>query len=152
MEAAAIINQLNNIGVDITLVNDRLRFEPGSLVPEEIISEIKVRKRDIIAMLKKGYRLAYSINPHESPCNSELKEIERRVEAKGYILLWSNLLCDLVAFYRDAEALEKIPPGFIPYSKAELRELFGKDPPNEQGLRLIHEAKKHGANITDSPE
>ena len=44
------------------------------------------------------------------------------------------------------------PPGFVPYSKQEMEELFGegKDAPSPEGLRLIHEAKKCGARVIGS--
>ncbi|MFC1944490.1 hypothetical protein ACFLX5_03225 [Chloroflexota bacterium] len=55
----------------------------------------------------------------------ELDEIVTRVEEKGYVLLWSTVLQDLVAFYKTDADLGRIPPGFVPYSDQELWELFG---------------------------
>jgi hypothetical protein len=82
----------------------------------------------------------------------ELEEIAERVRSEGYVLLWSTILQDLVAFYRDDEAKSKIPSGFVPYSDAELKELFGDNKPllYEPTLRLIHEAKKCGGCIVGS--
>jgi hypothetical protein len=96
----------------------------------------------------KGYRLKYSSH---QPTTEELEEIVARVHGEeGYVLLWSTVLQDLIAFYRDEEAKSKIPPGFVPYSEAELTELFGegKPPLSEHTLRLIHEVKKHGGQVT----
>jgi hypothetical protein len=94
-----------------------------------------------------GYRLKY---PDAQATSEELEEIAARVRGEGYVLLWSTVLQDLIAFYGDEEARSKIPPGFVPYSEAELEELFGDGrlPLPTSTLRLIHEAKKHGGRVT----
>jgi len=99
--------------------------------------------------LPKGYRLKY---PDAQATGEELGEILARVHGEGYALLWCTVLQDLVAFYRDEDARSKIPPGFVPYSEAELEELFGKGKPSlsTSTLRLIHEAKKHGGCVINS--
>jgi len=68
------------------------------------------------------------------------------------VLLWSTILEDYIAFYRTEADRKKIPPGFVPYSEQELRELFGegKTAPSPNGLRLIHQAKKYGGRIISS--
>ena len=94
----------------------------------------------------------YNLKYPDGPANDqELLEIENRVLTKGYVLLWSNTLNDLVAFYRTEADREKIPPGFVPYSDQELRELFGegKAALSPSTLRLIHEAKKIGAEVVE---
>jgi len=55
-----------------------------------------------------------------------------------------------VAFYKTEADRKKIPPGFVPYSDQELRQLFrvGKTVP--KSLRLVDEAKKYGGRITSS--
>ena len=82
----------------------------------------------------------------------EMTELVRRVEEEGYVLLWCEVLRDLVAFHRDDVAPATIPAGFVPYSDDELRHLFGEDgdQPSPDALRLIHAAKKTGAIITNS--
>jgi hypothetical protein len=99
--------------------------------------------------LPEGYRVKY---PDAQATRQELEEIVARVHGEGYVLLWSTVLRDLIAFYRDAEARSKIPSGFVPYSEAELEELFGdnKPPLPTSTLRLIHEAKKHGGHVINS--
>jgi hypothetical protein len=95
-----------------------------------------------------GYRLKY---PEAQTAQGELEEIVARVHGEeGYVLLWSTVLQDLIAFYRDEEAKNKIPVGFVPYSEVELKELFGdgKPPLSAHTLRLIHEAKKHCGQVT----
>ena len=94
----------------------------------------------------------YNLKYPDGPANDqELLEIENRVLTKGYVLLWSNTLNDLVAFYRTETDREKIPTGFVPYSDQELRELFseGKAALSPGTLRLIHEAKKIGAEVVE---
>ena len=80
-----------------------------------------------------------------------MAEIVRRVEEEGFVLLWSEVLKDLVAFYRPGADQSKIPPGFVPYSCAELFKLFrpGQPDPSDAALRRIHAAKKTGAGVTD---
>jgi len=95
----------------------------------------------------------YNLKYPDAPANDqELLEIENRVLTKGYVLLWSNTLNDFVAFYRTEADREKIPPGFVPYSDQELRELFGegKAALSAKTLRLIHNAKKLRAEVVDN--
>jgi hypothetical protein len=54
-------------------------------------------------------------------------EIERRVWDEGVCLVWATTAGDCVAFYRSEADLPKIPPGFVPYSDAELLHLFGRE-------------------------
>ena len=100
-------------------------------------------------LLAERYRLRY---PEGQVSQQELTEIETRVHKEGFVLLWSHVLGDFVAFYSDEEARNEIPPGFVPYSEAELRGLFGeeKQHPSQQTLRLIHETKKLGGYVVDN--
>jgi len=146
VDAGAILERLEGIGIEITIAGDKLQFRPGSAVPPELLSDIKAHKQEIMTVLKlKGYRIKY---PDGSATDQEIEEIAARVLIEGYCLLWSTILCDLVAFYADDEAKRKIPPGFVPYSAFELSELFGKGKfCSRNRLRLIHEAKKKGARV-----
>ena len=146
MEPIAMLERLEKMGIQITIAGDKLQFRPGSAVPPELIPEIKEHKQELLKILKlKGYHLKYS---EPEATDSELAEIKARVDVEGYVLLWSTVLQDLVAFYRDEEAKRNIPPGFVPYSVAELTELFGQGKScSKDRLRLIHEAKKQGAHI-----
>jgi hypothetical protein len=94
----------------------------------------------------RNYHLKYPDAPAD---DQELSEIENRVSTKGYVLLWSNTLNDFVAFYNTEADLWKIPPGFVPYSVAELDCLFGRGKP-PASLKLIHEAKKLGGRVVDN--
>ena len=96
---------------------------------------------------KGGYRLKYPAGDRAT--NAELAELEKQVDTKGYVLLWSNLLEDFIAFYRSEADFQLIPDWFVPYSQRELWELFGEGDsgPSPNGLRLIHEAKKQGERV-----
>ena len=85
----------------------------------------------------------------------ELSEIVRRVDEEGVVLVSSTILeDDMVAFVRSDHDLEKVPPGFTPYTVEELGHLFsqGKDAPSPIQLRLSHEAKKMGGWIIEAGE
>ena len=143
MDAAAILDRLNSLGVKVTQVDGTLRFEPGSAVPSELVPEIKEHKQELMRIIK-SYRLKYS---ESEITDKELAEIEARVYQDGCVLLWSTVLNDTIAFYRDDKS--KIPPGFVPYSLEELNELFGGGVKiRHERLRFIHEAKKMGAVMT----
>jgi hypothetical protein len=146
MTGTEVLERLEVLGVKLEVVGDKVRLTPGSLVPPDIIEELRQHKSEIIAHLTgKRYPLKYPDAPAD---DQELTEIENRVLTKGYVLLWSNTLNDFVAFYKTEADREKIPPGFVPYSDKELCELFGKNSsPRKHTLRLIHEAKKLGGCV-----
>jgi hypothetical protein len=152
MDAEAVLEKLSNLGISMTLImkpeGPKLWLEPGSAVPPELLSEVKAHKPELLKILKiKGYHLKYS---EPEATDHELAEIKARVNVEGYILLWSTVLQDLIAFYRGEADKSKIPPGFVPYSLRELKELFGKGSKvSKNELRLIHEAKRQGGVIKD---
>ncbi len=96
--------------------------------------------------IPRGYRIKY---PAADSRSRELEELVETVRSKGYVLLWSSVLQDVIAFHGDETDRSKIPPGFVPYSQSELLELFDdQEPPlSAATLRLIHEAKKRGAYV-----
>ena len=154
MDAAEILEKLDSLGVEIAIsgaAGDKLRLNPGAAVPAGLMAEVKQRKNELIKILKlRDYQPKY-LEPEAT--DKELAEIVARVYSEGYILLWSTVLEDLVAFYKNATFKAKIPAGFIPYSLTELIELFGgKKHPSASKLRLIHAAKKEGARVeSDKP-
>ena len=100
-----------------------------------------------------GFRLVTAKYRNETAAtNIELADLEIQVRSKGYVLLWSNLLEDFVAFYGTEADLGQIPDIFVLYSEAEIWELFGDvgSGPSRNGLWLIHETKKLGGHIVPS--
>ena len=136
---------------ELTPTGFNVRCAPGS-VPQEFQSDLLQHKPEILRhLIQRRYEPVY---PHQDQREDELKELVRRVEEEGYVLLWCEVLRDLVAFHRNDVDPVMIPAGFVPYSEDELRHLFGEDrsEPSPDGLRLIHAAKRTGAVITDSTQ
>ena len=142
--AMGAIFEVTSHGVKVT--------RPQGPLPSELLAELRRHRDEIRAELdKRRYSPAF---PHPDQRDDEMAELVRRVEEEGYVLLWSNLLDDLVAFHRDDVDPATIPAPFVPYSDDERRHLFGEDgtEPSPDALRIIHAAKRTGAVITDSTE
>ena len=134
MTTDSIIEQLDDLGVSITSNGEKLSLKPASRVPEQLMNEIRLYKSDLLDVL---------------PNDEELDDIVRHVRDYGYVLLWSNVLEDSVAFIRDDFDPARLPNGFVPYTLSELSKLFSDDSLSADSLRLIHVAKKHGGKVTD---
>jgi hypothetical protein len=148
--ASDLIDKVQRTGAkfELTPTGFNVLCAPGS-VPQEFQSDLRQHKPEIISyLIQRRYEPVY---PHQDQREDELKELVRRVEEEGYVLLWCEVLRDLVAFHRDDVDPATIPAPFVPYSDDELRHLFGEDgsEPSPDGLRLIHAAKKTGAIITN---
>ena len=149
--ASELIDKVQRTGAkfELTPTGFNVRCAPGS-VPQEFQPDLRHHKPEIISsLIQRRYEPVY---PHQDQRDDEMTELERRVEEEGYVLLWCEVLRDLVAFHRNDVDPATIPSGFVPYSDDELRHLFGEDgaQPSPDGLRLIHAAKRTGAVITDS--
>ena len=158
MQTQEILLKARQEGITLKVEGDKLLYHPASVASEELISTLRQHKSEIIGLLKnqastqsdpqlKACRLKY---PDARITGEELEQIAQRVQSEGYVLLWSTVLDDLVAFYHDEESRGKIPPGFVPYSEGELNKLFGgQKQVSIAALKLIHEAKKAGgAKVT----
>ena len=148
-QPADLVEQAKAMGAifEITTNSVKVRRPQGPL-PSDLQTKLRRYKDEIRAELaKRRYRPVF---PHPAQRDDELKELVRKVEEEGYVLLWSNVLEDLVAFHRDDVDPATIPAGFIPYSEEELCYLFPEDehPTSENALRLIHKAKTMGARIS----
>ena len=139
MNIDTLILQLVALGISMSVNGEQLELRPGSMVPEDLQSEVRRRKSDLIGRLT---------NQHID--DSELTELIRQVGEYGYVLLWSVVLRDAVAFVRCNEDVISVPRGFVIYTLDELVWLFNGDPVNQDSLHLIHKAKQYGGKITDA--
>ena len=53
-----ILNQLNHLGIQVTVGDDRIRLEPGSKVPAELVEEIRWLKPKILRALTLSRRVS----------------------------------------------------------------------------------------------
>ena len=119
---------------------------------------LRRRKSEVLAHLRRGAvapNMRYGVrNPRKGhPSDAETAQIAEALTELGYVLLWSTELEDLVAFYNTDKDRRLIPPGFVAYSEQELEELFGSTlDMSLKSLRLIHHAKKLGAEVVGNEE
>jgi hypothetical protein len=139
MNTDTIIRRLDELGVTMTASGNRLDLRPGYRVPEDLQVAVRLHKLDLIDRL-----------PLELPDDRELAEIVSRVWKRGYVLLWSSVLQDTVAFTRTWEDSKHVPLAFTVYTLDELVSLFNGDPVDEGSLRSIHSAKQLGGRIVDA--
>ena len=149
--ASDIVNRVKQTGgsFELTSTGFNVRCAPGS-IPSELISALRQHKPQVKELLtEEAYRLLY---PHPDQRDDEMTELVQRVEEEGYVLLWCEVLRDLVAFHRNDVDPATIPAGFVPYSDDEVWHFSRGDGVSlsADALRLIHAAKKTGAIITNS--
>ena len=154
MNVAGLLAEVGLLGgtVKFQPVESKLIVDVPEGFPDALVQRLRVNKQEIIHHINKGrYEPAYL---HPNQRDYELMELVRRVEEEGYVLLWSNVLGDLVAFHRDDVDPAAIPAGFVPYSDDELHCLFGDDgvKRSPDALRLIHAAKRSGVAMPGSAE
>ena len=161
MEATAILDRLYALGVHIEAHGDTLELVPGSVIPPDLVTLVRQHKPALMAVLTpkpprldpeafiqestfagKPYRLRHPES--EKAHDAEITEVEATLKRDGYALLWSNELQDLVAFYTEDAARQRIPLGLVAYSLDELELLFFgfEGRVSKHRLRLVHEAKK----------
>ena len=149
--AAVLITQARNMGATFEVTTSGVDvIRPEEPLPSVLLAELRRHKDEIRSELaKRRYRPDF---PHPAQRDDEMTELVRRIEEEGYVLLWCDVLRDLVAFHRNDVDPATIPAGFVPYSDDELRHLFDEDgaQPSPDGLKLIHASKKTGAIITNS--
>ena len=76
--------------------------------------------------------------------DAEALEIERLVEERGCVLLWSWLFQERIAFVKDKSFAVLAPRDAVAYTEDELRQMFTGAPLDDDALRLVHHAKKLG--------
>ena len=152
-QPADLVEQAKAMGAIFEVTTDGVTVRrPQGPLPSSLVAELRRHKDEIRAELaKRRYRPDF---PHPAQRDDEMTELVRRVEEEGYVLLWCEVLRDLVSFHRNGIDPATIPAVFVPYSDDELRHLFGQDgtQPSPDGLRLIHAAKQAGVVITDSTQ
>ena len=150
-QPAALVDQAMRMGATFQVTTDGVTVRrPQGPLPSALLAELRRHKDEIRAELdKRRYSPAF---PHPDQRDDEMAELVRRVEEEGYVLLWCEVLRDLVAFHRDDVDRAAIPAKFVPYSDDELRRVFGEGKPDvtESTIRLLHKAKTLGATITGS--
>ena len=132
METETIFRQLAELDVSVRADHGQIVLNPGDRVPKGLREEIRLHKADLLDQITD---------------DSELVEIVRLVKDQGHVLLWSNVLQDLVAFAQTDVDKEDVPPSFTIYTVAEIMEIFGNGTPSPGSLKLIHQAKKHGGRV-----
>ena len=152
-QPADLIEQAKAMGAIFEVTTDGVRVRrPQGPLPADTLATLKKHKDEIRAeLIKPRYRPLF---PDLDQRDAEMEELARRVEEEGYVLLWSNVLQDLVAFHGNDVDPATIPAGFVPYSEEELCYLFPEDEHamSENALRLIHKAKTLGARISGRRE
>lgn len=150
MNKPRMLQRLDELKISVSIEDDRIRLCPASRVPQALADEIRQNKSYLLAYLR-GHSQG---QVHDEAGQEELLEIELQVQLEGHVLLWSTVLEDFVAFYRTADDVSKIPPGFVSYSTSELWKLFGErnDSMSAKTLKRINEAKKAGAVVVDVRE
>ena len=140
-----LLEELSRFGVNVRVDGSDLVATPASKIPGRLFPLLKKYKNALLARVSDDGRK----QPAGSAGDNELLEIERRVREDGFVLLWSTVLHDSVAFYLTEADRVKIPPGFVQYSDSELRILFDETRINwtPEGLHRIHKAKNVGSNI-----
>mgnify|MGYP000678047038 CR=1 FL=1 len=79
MPASTILERLRHMGVTVTVRGDRLRFEPGSVIPEELKQQIikckpELRRRVII---EEAYKRADRVNDTLGISDPRVRKINR---------------------------------------------------------------------------
>ena len=150
---ADLVEQAKAMGATFELTTNgvKVRRREGPL-PSDLLEELRRHKDDIRAGLVN--HLYTFENPNTRQREEELEELVRRVEEEGYVLLWCEVVQDLVAFHRSDVDPAAIPAGFVPYSDDELHDMFGDDgvKRSPDALRLIHAAKRSGVAMPGSAE
>ena len=125
-QSGDLVEQTRAMGAIFEVTTDGVTVRrPQGPLPSALLAELWRHKDEIRAELaKRRYRPIFS---HPAQRDDEMTELKRRVEEEGYVLLWCEVLRDLVAFHRDDVDPATIPAPFVPYSDDEVRHLFRED-------------------------
>ena len=105
--ASDLIDKVQRTGAkfELTPTGFNVLCAPGSM-PQEFQSDLRQHKPEILRHLIQ--RRCEPVFPHPDQRGEELRELVRRVEEEGYVLLWSSVLEDLLAFHRDDVDLARL--------------------------------------------
>ena len=96
MNAPTLLDHLRTLGVAVRVAGDKLELEPGSLVPEAMVDEIRAVKPDIIALLAQPVDAsATAENPQTLPA--------------GAMRLVDRFRAGQARLERDRDALDALP-------------------------------------------
>lgn len=141
MDAAQVLEQLKGLGVAAEVEDGTLYLEPFSLVPDDLLVQVRDHKLQLMELLSKPPVVDALPEWHAN-------EIARQVEAEGICVFWASVLGALVAFVRSDADLARVPAGIVAFTSAELAQLFpdGEEVPSASVLRLLYEGKRLGGN------
>ncbi len=144
MDIVALLERAQQAGLRLWADGHSLQVE-GPSGPDilALIEDLRRHKHQVLALVSQPQTVP-------GPREWHAREIARCVEKDGLCIFWSDLFGELVAFIRDDSQRDSVRAGLVAYTSQELLTLFGpgKAGLSPQSLCLIHQAKKHGANIT----
>ena len=151
---APLLEKLRRRGVQFEPYGDSVRFRPINALTSDERAIFKRNKGAVLSVLYREKSQAAVEMPATGSSNEHLGQLEESVRKNGYVLLWSDVLNDLVAMCQTNADAERVPRGVVAYTVAELSILFGDyaPTPSESGLRLIHRAKKLGGGTVMSSD
>ncbi len=120
MNAETVLQWASDLGITLTLKNDRIQYRPKSRVPDEFVEGLRQYKGQVVERLDRQFRDELKRRYPRSRPSDEIAEIKRRLADSGICLTWCTALDDFVAFHRDDVPPDAVPAGFVPYSESEL--------------------------------
>ena len=125
MTPEALLTELEQRGVKVSLTGDKIRFEaPVGVLTPELKETVRRQKPALIALL-------------------EAQEAKRLLQERGWVAIHSKTLSEDILWCRDEKVI--IPTRWkdaVRYTLAELQTLTGNPSLNAEGLKRIHKAKK----------
>ena len=148
-----LVHRLRDKGIELAVQGDSIRYRPSNALSETDREALRRNKGAILAVLYRE-RFAVGVLKAMEPSDPRILNLEAEVEAMGHVLIWSNVLEDLIAFCWTPEDAERVPRGVVAYTADELAMLFPQEAggPGDNGLKLIHRAKQLGGGSVRSVE
>ena len=80
MDAAAILERLTGLGVKATVEGRRLRFEPGSRIPPDLVEAIRTHKQVLMLAIQPPEALTVALTQK----NEEILTMRKRLDSPYY--------------------------------------------------------------------